>query len=264
MLKGGPRNKSGVKGKGGTFRPTALKQFAIMQLYCNSGNEGGALKSRREFLAMSLTGAGLLAVGGCDLFPHAYRFRITVSVMTPQGLRSGSSVLEASAAEQPIKIGTAKRVALRGEAICVDLPGGQTLFALIDEAWPGLIARLFIPDLSNETQLFVRGFGTLGGYAMRGQVRELPRGKFPRFVRFRDIRDRKTAEVVHPDNLAATFGPGFSLDKITAELTDNRLTKVIERQIPKPDVKGFFNWDGIDNPNDPSVMHISYFVRRGT
>jgi hypothetical protein len=59
---------------------------------------------RRTFgrgLIGAFSGLAVLTLSGCGLFAdkHTYRYRLTVEVDTPQGVRSGSSVIEATAWE---------------------------------------------------------------------------------------------------------------------------------------------------------------------
>ena len=78
-----------------------------------------------------------LFLSGCaELFPSKYRFRMTVEVETPEGLRRGSSVYQIWANDTTsILPDEAKRDwGSKGEAVAVDLPGGKTLFALMKTA----------------------------------------------------------------------------------------------------------------------------------
>src|SRR5690242_13207563 len=73
-------------------------------------------------------------LSGCALLPHRYSFKLTVEVETPQGVRSGSSVYQVSAASMPALLLPNERKrdwVVKGEAVAVDLPNGQTLFALM-------------------------------------------------------------------------------------------------------------------------------------
>ena len=77
--------------------------------------------------------AAALALDGCSkILPNEYRFRMTVEVQTPQGLKTGSSVYEVSARKHvALTSEEAERSAgVRGEALVVDLPGGP-LFVLL-------------------------------------------------------------------------------------------------------------------------------------
>ena len=72
-------------------------------------------------------------LSGCDLLPHRYRFKLTIEVATPQGVRSGSSVYQVWAARMPALLPNERKRdwVVKGEAVAVDLPNGQTLFALM-------------------------------------------------------------------------------------------------------------------------------------
>lgn len=52
----------------------------------------------------------------------------------------------------------------------------------------------------------------------------LVRERYPLLVTFDDINDPKSIKRVDPDDLVATFGPGYSLKSITLEITDEPVT----------------------------------------
>ncbi|MDR4487060.1 MAG: hypothetical protein R3B83_05990 [Nitrospirales bacterium] len=54
---------------------------------------------------------------------------------------------------------------------------------------------------------------------------EIPRSHYPLLVTFTDLTDPTTVKVVDPENLAATFGPGVSLKRLTLEITDEPVTE---------------------------------------
>jgi hypothetical protein len=80
-------------------------------------------------------------------------------------------------------------------------------------------------------------------------------------VTFGDLADPTSVAEVDPDDLAATFGEGVKLKRLTVELTDDPVTTGIEERLPSPTYRGFFNWDGKTNPNEGFVVGISDFVR---
>ena len=87
--------------------------------------------ARRGMLGMLGT-AAVSMLGGCSAPSSArYRFRMTVEVETPQGLKSGSSVIEVRLA-RGMAIGDSSGVSsgVFGEAVVVDLPDGP-LFVLL-------------------------------------------------------------------------------------------------------------------------------------
>ncbi|WP_421849677.1 hypothetical protein [Oricola sp.] len=57
------------------------------------------------------------------------------------------------------------------------------------------------------------------------ETRVLPRENYPRLVTFGHIGSPQTVRRVDPDNLAATFGPGYRLKSITLEITDAPVTR---------------------------------------
>ena len=96
-----------------------------------------------------------LLLSACDLFApltdESYRFRMTVEVETPEGLRTGSSVYEVTAGNRTAILPEMadRHKGLRGEAVAVDLPGGHTLFALLktDNAFRSDLAHVSMAAL---------------------------------------------------------------------------------------------------------------------
>lgn len=98
---------------------------------------------------------GVLLLGWCTIHDPTptYRYRLTVEVETPEGLRTGSSVIEVDTRQtrfalNPSAAGVSERV--RGEAVAVDLPGRRTLFALLrsddDIGWASRVMPNLTPD----------------------------------------------------------------------------------------------------------------------
>lgn len=78
----------------------------------------------------------LALLTACAYKSDTFRYRLTVEVETPQGLRTGSSVIEVELSQPRDSARTlpqARKILreFRGEAVAVDLPGGRTLFALL-------------------------------------------------------------------------------------------------------------------------------------
>ena len=97
---------------------------------------------RRNLLTLA-TGAFLVLLCGCEpgdfgssrVYFEPIRYRLTAEVQTPEGVRTGSSVIETTW-DRGLSGATVK-----GEAVAVDLPNGQTLFVLLRTAsnpdWAG-------------------------------------------------------------------------------------------------------------------------------
>ena len=187
---------------------------------------------RRRDLAKFGAAIGLaLLLGGCGNNTTT-RFRLTVEVETPQGVRSGSSVIKVvwhrpgALARSILGSQASGSYTIRGEAVAVDLPDGEALFVLLrspaDPDWPAWV------------------LGQIG----HGEVRPVPRRwrygpgagtmteNYPWFVRFGDITKPETVEEVDPDDLAASFGEGYALKALTFQRTSDAVTTGIERRFP--------------------------------
>ena len=190
--------------------------------------------TRREFVGFLSVGSAAILTGCNEMFRKSFRFKMTVEVETPQGLRTGSGVMEVSAAKTTKILPEQNAVStiFKGEAVLVDLPGG-TLFALVSDIGSGYSlasasVKSFDP-LTGPEGKYVASIGKLGETSSLG--RSVPIRDMPKLVRFRDIRDPKTVELVDPDDLAKSFGPGVQLKSIVLTVVDEPVTTGIENQL---------------------------------
>jgi hypothetical protein len=167
---------------------------------------------------------------------YAWNQKLTVTVSTPQGEVSGSSVVAVSWAKNFFSGGWGGalfHLTMRGDATTVDLGGGQFLFAVLgyhgSKQCTGLIALKLLGDekLYWSTDSFKRAQAARG----RGPI-TLPQQLYPVFLRFRDIKDWATVERVDPDDLAKSFGSGVRLVRVTIEITDDPVTRGIRNVLP--------------------------------
>lgn len=190
--------------------------------------------TRRGVLgAMATVGMGLIA-GACGLLSsNSYRYRMTVEVDTPAGMRSGSSVMEITSRLQTNPGGAAPvKTDLKGEAVAVDLPDGRTLFALLRDGLAGDVTLAFEPGYRGRPEQFVASVEKLGRRDQRGRTAVLPPDKYPMLVTFRDINDPTSVQAVEPGNLAASFGPGVRLRRIMLEITGDGVSGGLEKRLP--------------------------------
>jgi hypothetical protein len=205
----------------------------------------GKRMDRRTLLSWIGVAVGTLALPGCaGARRHTVRFKMTVEVDTPQGLKTGLSVMEMSAATASplMQPGTGKTVDIKfkGEAVAVDLPGEQTLFALVTDGYNGgiqdirsVFIRNFDPTNPSSEKL-VALFETLASPQSIGRtvdVVDRPYALRPPLVRFRDIRDPKTVELVDPNDLSKSFGPGVKLKRIFLTVVDEPVTVGIGKRL---------------------------------
>jgi hypothetical protein len=164
--------------------------------------------------------------------------------MTPQGLRSGSSVLElANVKAATFAIATSQGgTGLIGEAVVVDLPGGP-LFALLRHTGQADSTSLANMVLDAMAPGFPNDFSADTGvdqnrkvaWAREGSIRaDLPpqrvgyRGKieptWPMMVRFEDLTDPDTVELVDPQ--------AIGVKRVWVENTSAPPTTGIQKRLP--------------------------------
>jgi hypothetical protein len=186
----------------------------------------------------------VLGLAGCAK-AESYRYKLTLAVNTPDGVKRGSSVVEMLFSDVSIpENGTMRK--LRGEALYLDLgPGARPLIALLtsqlhpkywkNERW----SRDGGPNLDFFLRLYgeppVANANVLAGVSrlahMRGP-RTITPADLPDLVTFADINDPKSVIEIDPNDLQATLGPNISWNEITLESTDEPVTKGIERKLP--------------------------------
>jgi hypothetical protein len=181
----------------------------------------------------------LLALGlaGCGR-SESFRYKLTLAVNTPDGVKRGSSVTEWVFWEVSIPArGTPHK--LRGEALYLDLgPGARPLIALLTNHlhpkhgvvhwdWPNddLFDRLYGRPLANFMDEIARVA------RIRGPRRITP-AELPDLVTFADVNDPKSVIEVDPNDLQATLGPNITWNEITLEMTDEPVSKGIELKLP--------------------------------
>jgi len=173
-----------------------------------------------------------LAVAGCGTKQESFRYRLTMEAETPEGLRTGSSVIEVEVSQTgenawatPEARGL--RFQVRGEAVAVDLPNGRVLFALLQRA-EGLPYAALKPSRPAGDFANIKQTRVLKEIARVGVA---PRDSYPIMVTFGDPADPKSVERVDPDDLAASFGEGVRLKRITVQMTDEPVTMSIDRRL---------------------------------
>jgi hypothetical protein len=189
-------------------------------------------------------------IAGLALWYFAYpsaswRYRLTLEVETPEGMETGTGVIGVDVSLGP-KVGDANtsKAQVTGQAVMVDLGERGLLFALlgsrtsVDYSW-SIVFDLFPREGAGLNREGIDYYSSLQAEA------EVPPAKLPMLVRFRDIADPRTVELVDPDDLAKSFGAGVRLKSASIEMADkgiwplNRVeltgepvTKGIEKLVP--------------------------------
>ena len=185
----------------------------------------------------ALAALGALVLSGCSQQLPTYRYRMTVEVETPEGLKTGSSVIEVKTWNNgkgfPGPEAGGIRTQVRGEAVAINIAPGQTLFALLGspdnpDYAAGIAMAVLLPE-----KPFKGGSPEVWGQNLEALqnvkgARAVPADKWPFLVRFRDVKDPKSVEEVSPDAL----GGDVHIKRITIEVTDDDVTSGIEKRLP--------------------------------
>ncbi len=178
-----------------------------------------------------------------------HKYRLTVEVETPEGIKSASGVLAVHPDRGYSRRG---RTSTKGDAIFVDLGGGKNLVALLAHIDGTL-------DLDGINYVALRAYRAAGRNVsfndmnrMTGSV-PVTGALIPVLVTFAVPGDPASARTVPPDDLAAALGKGFRLHGVSAEVVPNGMwpldfggafgepvTRGIEAKFPW--------WNGSDTP----------------
>ena len=168
---------------------------------------------------------GLTAIG---LFLAAcgneeWHQKLTVSVDTPNGVMSSSSVMKMSLSNQRSAFNPPEArgvsFSLSGEAVVLELAPGRYLFALL-RGVPSLGEQIYPKMDVIEAAKLLRNDKTDGSTVVK-----LTPDHYPLLVTFGNINDPASVKQVDPSNLETTFGSGYRLNSITLSLTDEPVTK---------------------------------------
>jgi len=167
-----------------------------------------------------------------------WRYKLTVTVETPEGLKTGSAVREVHAFRYPTPFPEdpgAKARLTYGEAVVVDLGERGILFALLTGA--GFAAS----DYSTRLPFWI--FSSEEGALSEESIRRFSKLKagpveidpewYPKFVFFNDINNPRTVSGARARDLERDFGPGVKLKSITLEMTEEAVTRgIVDKYIP--------------------------------
>jgi hypothetical protein len=153
---------------------------------------------------------------------------VTLTVETPNGLRTGSAVQEVVWHESPswLKIGDSGgwfSNELHGEAVVVEVAPNRYLFALLKNYDDPAANKVFRPphlkNQPNRPDRRVEIRAENEAIEASRETRDIPRPAFPTLVTFEDLKDPSTAKEVAPDQLEQAFGRGYSLRSIQLTIT---------------------------------------------
>jgi hypothetical protein len=161
----------------------------------------------RPLAIVALALLGLWALFASSFPTYSHRYRMTVEVDTPQGVRTGSSVIEVVRRDYgwvPIRPGPRHSFEVRGEAAFVDIGAGRNIIALMAH-------DAHAQDVDQMVSLVVEAYGHFkwdedawaGRKTMQGPV-DLKPPLIPTLITFSDLTDPATAQVVYATQIVET------------------------------------------------------------
>jgi hypothetical protein len=219
-----------------------------MYKWCDFKYTGNNMK-KLIYFAVALAVLSTAAYAGAgkvmnEKYPSAtLRYRMTVTMDTPEGPKTGSAVREVTLRTAPVIDGlSGPRGWVKGEAVVVDLGKRGVLFALlrggphtVDYGW-NILFDAFPHDapLSPEG---VRYYGSLKS----GKVTLTP-DLYPMLVKFKDLKDPKTVQAIYPINgksgpdefksFEDVFGNGVKIYEINLEISNDPIIFSINSWLP--------------------------------
>ena len=178
----------------------------------------------------------LFTLSGCE--SYSWRQKLTITVETPAGEVSASSVSQVSWSKHWIQTdGMGWDYDVTGEAVVVEVTPGRYLFALLKGAgtteYMGSVAAASIAGRESRV---IDGdlFDEVRDQRDRAAgVITVPDYQFPMLVTFDDIADPASVKLVDATDLATSFGPGVRLKSVTLVVIDEQVTKgVLEGVLP--------------------------------
>jgi hypothetical protein len=147
-----------------------------------------------------------------------HKYRLTVAVETPDGVKSGGGVLSVHPDRGYNRKGS---TLTRGDAVFVDLGGGKNLFALLAHVEDKAL------ELDGIHFVALRAFNSAGRKTTFNAMNQVTGTApvtgtlIPVLATFADIQDPASMRAVNPEAFEDVFGKGFRLRGVTAEAVPN-------------------------------------------
>jgi hypothetical protein len=230
----------------------------------------------KRLVTTSLIVAAILLGGLYYLARPEHKYRLTIEVQTPGGVRSASGVMAVYMGKDSGLLPEAGgSIGMKGDALFVDLGSGRNLIV-------ALVHGANASNFDGMSRLAMNAFAAAGQKVRFKDVNELT-GKaqvygdlIPTLVTFTNLADPKTAQVLDPGNIEAAFGDGFHLNRVILEMVPVRLwpldfggplgepvTRGIETRLPWVlSVKGYLSGRFLCNPSVELCLEVGHFRKK--
>jgi hypothetical protein len=179
---------------------------------------------------------------------YTYRYRMTAEVETPEGLKTGSSVVEINTAQWPECLrglfgGHTSNTKIKGEGSSVEIDKGKFLFVLLESHKDVDHAKYILAyaapmenaDWSNpktseyiwnstKTRKGIKYYGTL-----KNAKGELPEQELPSMIAVIEKEGLVDVKEVTSKNMADVFGKGVVFKGVSVETTEDSVEWKLEK-----------------------------------
>ncbi len=149
----------------------------------------------------------------------AHKYRLTIEMETPEGIRSGAGVVSVHPDRSYSRGG---HTISKGDAVLVDLGGGRNIIALLAHIDKSI-------DTDGMNYLALRAYKAAGRNVSFNEMSRLTGtvpvtgALIPVLITFADLRDPLTARVVPSDDMTAVLGNGYRLRSVSVGVVANGL-----------------------------------------
>ena len=208
----------------------------------------------------------LLIAGGVAWYRHAYptytyRFRLAIAVDVGGQTKTASSVIGVKVITQDSFLPQVPpiRDEVHGDAVFLDLGGGKNLFALL--SCHADASRICVDTLVTN-EFHIGGLENLPRLETLRGSRELTGEFLPTLITFHDLADPKSARSLSPNQFEQIFGPDVHFKRAWIEMTDDPVTRGIEKQLPWiTQMKAEGLGDRIEGRVGEFRVNVPYFTR---
>lgn len=221
-----------------------------------------------------VVGSGYLAYA--EIYAsYIVRYKVTINIETPEGIRSGSAIREVSNSASKIKTidfpQSGNPAFFIGEAVVIELGERGAVFAVL-RVDPYQELYDAFPIKGSSTVEGIKYYRSL----KPGTKTSLPERGYPNFVRFSNQSDPKSIELVLNVEQTASppyerritknkfeeiFGEGVRIREILIEITDDPVTKGhVDKYLPKSFQKEIIEgWQGLSLENRNKIIDLIRF-----
>ena len=225
--------------------------------------------ARRKFLGLASAALFAPVLAGCTLRSETFRYKLTLSLNTPDGVKTGSVVNEVMESHvYGFPQGEGYPYHERGQALFVDMgKGRKPLIGLLNY---NCNFQAKCPNLDRDQQAWVGSWDRLGPtgiFQIRPELKgpripdpdashadvvyqmdrwkqlrvhlDLRLEELPDLITFDDINDPLSVRRVDPWHLEETFGPGVSWATMTVDIVDDSTPVVFDLETKLPWIQKF-------------------------